>query len=235
MPNQNYVIVGRDVDSPGFWRKPDGTPSEVDGPGFVPLNVEFVGELMVKLSKLGPDGVTPSDLADFENQVKHALSVEDFSATAGGAALTPQDKADILNNTTVEIKFETRDVASGPVDINTRILVVPADHTLELQELQLQDNLAVGFRPALTYDLDRALTLANFKMVILGMVQRFEDTNAAGWTADLQAALEAHMDGELDNAVANAAGPSAAANAILQSPKKDFHRSVGIYATNMCR
>ena len=239
MPNQNYVVVGSEVDNIGYWLLPDGTIQNSGGPNAVALNVEFVGDLLVKLSRLGPKGVTPTQLAAYEDQVKHALTVRDYSDSAGGTTLSAADEAKILANTALKIVFEERAVQDGHVDQNVRLLIVPSDRTLKLQQDKLQQGATVGFPPPLTYELDAALMLASRISDIMGMVQRFEVAGPNGWTKALQTALETHMNAELTKAISFPHGPKGsiknAKNEIMKSPMRSFHRSVGVYATNMCR
>ena len=240
MSDTQYVIVGSEVDQAAFFLHDDGRIDDQKGSDGQPLNVEFIGRLMVRLSKLGPGGLSPAELDRLEEQVRHALMVQDFSVQNGGAALSDAERADILENTDVRIEFERRRRRTKKPDRNSRILVVPSDQTLELTDKQLQDQgAAAGFRPPLSYELDRALMLASLKDDILQMTREFAGKAHPGWTPALQSALETHMTDTLRaRGVFNDAGGGAAddvKNEIMQSPLRAFYRSVGIYATNMCR
>lgn len=217
-----YVIVGREVDNTKHYLDPaSGTIGTSDGPGLQPLNVEFIGRLMVDLSRRGKNGVTDDEITACENQIKHALEVK---RPAGGSTAPVPNADAIWKATAVRIIFEER--IEGPVEGNTRLLIVPADGTLEVTE-QALDGLgnASGTMPALVYPLDSSLILAARREDIIQGVASFGDDPA------LQAALRQHVTKVLDDLIVQM-GP---AKAILSSPKRAFHRGVGIYATNMCR
>lgn len=235
-----YVIVGTEVDQAEYYLHGDGSIDTQKGQDGQPLNVEFIGKLMVELSKRGSKGVPSSELRVLEDQIRHALMVQDFSVQTGDATLTESQRAEILDRTNVEIEFESRRRYSTTGDRNTRILVVPSDETLEITDTLLKaQGHADGFRPPLSYELDRALMLASMKGDILQMVREFAARQAPGWTQALQDALEQHMQDTLDDhTIFKDAGGAAAddvKNEIMKSPLRAFYRSVGIYATNMCR
>lgn len=235
-----YVIVGTEVDQAEYYLHGDGSIDTQKGQDGQPLNVEFIGKLMVELSKRGSKGVPSSELRVLEDQIRHALMVQDFSVQTGDATLTETQRAEILDRTNVEIEFESRRRYSTAGDRNTRILVVPSDETLEITDTLLKaQGHADGFRPPLSYELDRALMLASMKGDILQMVREFAARQAPGWTQALQDALEQHMQDTLDDhTIFKDAGGAAAddvKNEIMKSPLRAFYRSVGIYATNMCR
>ncbi len=235
-----YVIVGAEVDETTRYLKPDpeGTITPTAGPGHVPLNVEFIGALMVKLSQLGKAAVPAADLVKYEAQVKNALCVKALGAPDN--RLTPQKKQEILDNTTVSIEFETR---SAPVDaavpdVNKRILVVPSDDTLKLKEAGLRaENGRPGFDPPLSYSLDRKLMLASLEKTIVEIFNAFAPQPAL--TPEVKAAFKAHVAAEIKRRNTVLVGEGGLAdsvlNEIMNSPVRAFHRSVGIYATNMCR
>lgn len=240
MSDKQYVIVGSEVDQAAYYLHDDGTIDQRKGRDGQPLNVEFIGRLMVKLSKLGRRGLPPAELEKLEEQVRHALMVLDFSVHDGGAALSDAERAEILDNTEVRIEFERRSHRQNKSDRNTRILVVPSDQTLEITDALLQaQGSAQGFRPPLSYELDRALMLASMADDILQMTREFATKQHPGWTQALQDALEQHMaEAIAARGVFNDGGGGAAddvKNEIMNSPLKAFYRSVGIYATNMCR
>jgi hypothetical protein len=168
--------------------------------------------------------------------------VQDFSAQTGiGGPLSARQQQEILGNTTVEIVFETRQRRDGQPDRNKRILVIPCDETLEVTEAILQQHgETTGFRPPLSYELDKALMLSSLADEIMRMVQAFATNPPAGWTAGIQDALETHMEAALRERTVflDQAGGFVrddVKNQIMASPLRSFHRSVGIYATNMCR
>jgi hypothetical protein len=239
MSDRQYVIVGSEVDQAAFFLHDDGSIDATKGGDGQPLNVEFIGRLMVRLSSLGPGNLPPAELDRLEEQIRHALTVQDFSVQNGGAALTDAERAEILENTEVRIEFERRR-RQKKADRNTRILVVPSDETLEITAKLLTDKgKADGFRPPLSYELDRALMLASLKDDILQMIREFTAKGHPDWTQSLRDALEAHMAETLAGRGVFADGGGGAAddvkNEIMKSPLRAFHRSVGIYATNMCR
>lgn len=239
MTATQYIIVGTEVDQPQAWLHKDGTITATQGSDGEPLNVEFIGRLMVELSARGKGGVSKSELKALEDQVRHALVVQDFSTHSGSATLDDAAREAILKNTSVRIEFEGRRRRKKG-DRNTRILVVPSDETLGITDAMLRaQGQAQGFRPPLSYELDHALMLASMKSEILEMVREFAGKQESGWTAALQAALETHMEQAIDQRSIFKDGSGRPAkdikNEIMASPLRAFHRSVGIYATNMCR
>lgn len=238
MITKDYVIVGAEVDEALSYLLPDGSISSVKGPGAVPLNVEFIGELMVQLSKRRKAGVSETELKTFAKQVKGALCVREIDPV-NGPRLTQAEIDEILQGTTVSILFEERDAAEGQPDRNVRLLVVPSDKTLEITEASFAEADDPGFPPPLSYELDRRLRLANLAGDLLGIIAAFKPSNPAAWTEDLQKELEAHVRKEIDDIVITkdeAGNPvDTVLNEIVNSPRRAFHRSVGIYSTNMCR
>lgn len=239
MTGMNYIIVGTEVDQPQAWLHKDGTITARQGRDGEPLNVEFIGRLMVELSARGKGDVSKSELAALEEQVRQALIVQDFSTHSGSAAMTDKERDEILKHTKVRIEFEDRRRRKKG-DRNTRILVVPSDETLGITDALLRSQgQAQGFRPPLSYELDHALMLASMKTEILEMVREFAGKQEPGWTSALQAALEAHMEQAIEQRSVFKDGNGQPAkdikNQIMSSPLRAFHRSVGIYATNMCR
>lgn len=240
MSDRKYVIVGTEVDQAQYYLHGDGSIDQTQGADGQPLNVEFIGKLMVELSRRGRKGVGKAELDRLENQIKHALMVQDFSASGDLEPLDDADRDTILNRTSVQIEFETRNRYRRAKDQNRRILVVPSDETLEVTDALLRDTGETkGFRPPLSYELDRALMLASLKSEIIEITREFATANPPGWTRDLQDALEAHMVKALAERTVFKDGFGAEAddvkNEIMKSPLRAFYRSVGIYATNMCR
>ncbi|KRW96141.1 hypothetical protein [Paracoccus sp. MKU1] len=237
---RKYIIIGAEVDQPEAWLHKDGNISAEKGADGEPLNVEYIGRLMVELSQRGKSGVPKAELDALEERVKRALVVQDFSAHDGAAPLSDAEREAILDGTTVRIEFESRRRGSRKPDRNTRILVVPSDETLGIADAMLRAQGEVeGFRPPLSYELDRALMLAGMQTEILEMVREFAARAEPGWTPALQAALEAHMEQAIHERSRFKDGSGRPAkdvkNEIMSSPLRAFHRSVGIYATNMCR
>jgi hypothetical protein len=233
-----YVIVGAEVDETKHYVKPDGTVTAAAGPGHVPLNVEYIGKLMVTLSQLGKAAVPAADLARYEAQVKNALCVRPLGEPDN--RLTARKKQEILDNTTVSIEFETRTVPQAPAttDLNKRILVVPSDDTLKLKEAEfLADEGSAGFDPPLSYDLDRKLMLASLEKTVLDIFNGFAPQLQL--SDEVKAKFQAHVAAEIKRRITGLVGGGGPAdsvvNQILNSPVRAFHRSVGIYATNMCR
>ncbi|MDK8871780.1 MULTISPECIES: hypothetical protein [Paracoccus] len=237
---RKYIIIGAEVDQPEAWLHKDGSISAKKGGDGEPLNVEYIGRLMVDLSQRGKSGVPKAELDALEERIKRALVVQDFSAHDGTAPLSDAEREAILDATTVRIEFESRRRGSKKPDRNTRILVVPSDETLAIADAMLRaQGEAEGFRPPLSYELDRALMLAGMQTEIMEMVREFAARAEPGWTPALQTALEAHVEQAIRerSRFKDASGRPArdVKNEIMSSPLRAFHRSVGIYATNMCR
>lgn len=237
---RKYIIIGAEVDQAQSWLHKDGSVSAKKGSDGEALNVEYIGRLMVDLSQRGKAGVPKADLEKFEENIKKSLVVQDFSTQSGSAALTDAERDQILDGTTVRIEFESRRRGNKKPDRNTRILVVPSDETLAITDALLRaQGHADGFRPPLSYELDRALMLASMKTEILEMVREFAAENHPDWTSALQSALEDHVEKSIAerSQFKDAAGQPAkdVKNEIMTSPLRAFYRSVGIYATNMCR
>lgn len=240
MTDKKYVIVGTEVDQAQYYLHDDGSIDQDKGADGQPLNVEFIGRLMVELSKRGKKDVGRAELARIQNQIRHALMVQDFSAASDLAPLDDVDRDAILNRTSVQIEFETRNRYRQAKDQNRRILVVPSDETLEITDALLRNTGETkGFRPPLSYELDKALMLASLKSEIIEMTREFAAEEHDGWTPALQDALEAHMVKALAERTVFkdefGAPATDVKNEIMQSPLRAFYRSVGIYATNMCR
>lgn len=215
--NNDYIIVGAEVDAQAE-------------------NVETIGKLMVTLSKSGkPAGAV---LKQHEETVRQCLVVHDRAVQTGAAPLTTAETADILKKTKVQITFEDRTHAAGASDVNTRALVVPCDRTLELKEQTLAAG-GTGFVPPLSYPLDEQLMWSAHKAEILAMIRGFASEGVTGWTPALQTALEAYVADRLHSKIYVLDGAGGIAvdvkNDIVGSPLRAFYRSVGIYATNMCR
>lgn len=239
----DYVIIGAEV---GMARKALLGDQIVDAgtKDAIPLDVEFIGRLMVELSRRGPENVTALQRAAHEAQVKAAMMLQPLTTTSTAPPLTPAEKEAILEATRVEIRFEQREDknAGGPgAEVNTRILVVPADRTLGLKQDELEMLAeAPGFQPPLSYELDHALMVSFFANRLEQLIASFHPDPVAGWTEALKTALLTHLRAWIADQTlpVNAAGEPALEDAralILSSPVRSFHRSVGIYATNMCR
>lgn len=237
MATVNYVIVGAEVDEANRYVKPDGTITADAGAGNEPLNVEYIGALMVSLSQRGEAAVPADDLARYEERVKNALRVKALGGP-GTPKLTPAEEQEILDKTTVSIEFESRKKTPGATDMNTRILIVPSDDTLKLKEQELlAENGRPGFDPPLSYPLDRKLMLASLEKTIVEIFNSFAPQPAL--TPEIRAAFKVHVAAEIKRRTTVLDGSGAPAdsvlNEIMNSPVRAFHRSVGIYATNMCR
>ena len=140
----------------------------------------------------------------------------------------------------MRIEFEKRQHFSGVADRNSRILVVPSDETLEITDALLKARgEATGFRPPLSYEMDRALMLASLQPEIIEIMREFALKAVPGWTSQMQDALESHVTEAIaERGVFKDADGTPAddvKNEIMKSPLRAFYRSVGIYATNMCR
>jgi|GEM_PF-5959637 len=232
MASTGYIIVGAEVEANTHFLQPNGTISTRRSN--TPLDVEYIGRLMVELSEKKESGVTATQLAKHAEEVRYALQVVE---TDTNATMSAAEKAAIIGKTMVRIVFEKRNPAT---DTNERILTIPADGTLgeKSAELAARPN-GKGFNPPLSYQLDEALTLASVKRRIMTMVDGFANVGATGWNPDVQAALKKHMADQIDAATTFARQPGAAGTsakaAIMTTPVRAFHRAVGIYGTNMCR
>jgi hypothetical protein len=234
MSTTDYIIVGAEVGEESYYIDAANDIHPKVAPGRVPLNVEYIGSLMVRLSELGPGGVSAVEKKALEEAVKHALQVREAPGV-GGAMMSSDDKARILKETTVHIVFENRTDTAGQTDVNTRILVVPADGTLQRKAEELGGKPTVpGFDPPLSYELDQKLMVASKADDVMSSVESFATVGAPGWTPALQTALEAHVAAKLQELSQFVGAPTSKGD-ILSQPVRAFHRSVGIYATNMCR
>ena len=156
MTENGYIIVGTEVDQAEYYLHEDGSIDRDKGADGQPLNVEFIGKMMVELSRRGEDAVTKAERDRLEDQVRHAMVVQDFSGQSGGAVLSDAQRERILDRTDVRIEFEKRQHFSSVADRNSRILVVPSDETLEITDALLKARgEATGFRPPLSYEMDR--------------------------------------------------------------------------------
>jgi hypothetical protein len=234
MSTTDYIIVGAEVGEETHYVDAANNIHPDAAPGRVPLNVEYIGSLMVRLSELGQGNVSPDEKRAHEKAVRHALQVREAPGV-GGAMMSDAEKAEILKETTVNIVFEDRTETEGQTDVNTRILVVPADGTLQRKAEELGGKPTVpGFDPPLSYELDQKLMVASKADDVMSSVQSFAAVGAPGWTPALQTALEAHVAAKLQE-LSQFVGAPTSKGEILSQPVRAFHRSVGIYATNMCR
>lgn len=218
-----YVITGREVGNAQHWLNPNsGAISDSPGAGLVPLDVEFIGRLMVELSNRGEEAFSDTEIAAFEDQIKHALEVKVPAGSSG--QLSKSTAAALWKAAAVKIIFEKR--IEGPVDGNTRLLIVPADGTLGVTDAALsQMGGTAGQMPALAYPLDQSLILAALRdRIVDGVAAYASDPTEAD-------ALRQHVENLLDVLI----DQTGATSHILTSPQRAFHRGVGIYATNMCR
>lgn len=240
MSDSKYVIVGSEVDQAEYFLHYDGRIDRDKGADGQPLNVEFVGKLMVDLSRRGPENVSEAELMELEDQLKYALTVQDFSVRTGNAPLSDSERQQILDRTRVKIQFEPRYRLDGHADRNIRLLIVPCDETLDVADKLIRSQGdSKGFRPPLSYEMDKALLMASLKSELVEIAREFAAKGVPGWTQDMQAALETHMSDAVD-ARCTFRDPTGAPlddvkNEIMGSPVRAFHRSVGIYATNACR
>lgn len=239
MGESKYVIVGNEVDQAEYFLHDDGRIDREQGDDGQALNVEFVGKMMVDLSRRGPEKVSKAELMELADQVKYAMTVQDFSARIGHAPLSDSERQQILDRTHVEIVFEPRYRLHKHADRNVRLLIVPCDETLDVADKLLRaEGDSKGFRPPLSYEIDKALMMASLKSELVEIAREFAAKAVPGWTADMQDALEKHMEDAIDarSIFRNAEGEEDdVKNEIMNSPIRAFHRSVGIYATNACR
>lgn len=245
MSNKKYAVVASEVNAPRseisyngdiptinyFNRPPDEAEKlkpDPDLKNILPagqLNAESVGQLLVEMSENPSIAQNPDLLGNREAVVRACLDVAEINDS-----LTTQQKEDILRNTSVSIAFEERE-RSGSIDKNTRIVVVPADETLLAKRTAIENEQDSNPRPPLTYELDERIML-NFleKFVIDTLNGFFNSANEHDIPEKTQKALVRFVKKAIKDKVEDVSGAD-----VVKKPVRVFHRSVGIYATNMCR
>lgn len=227
-----YIIVGAEVGKATHFLTADGEIVGSDAPGTTPLDVLYIGEALLELSKNGaPDEAA---LAIIETRIKHAMTVTDRSeGDPAATALTEDQKQAILEHTEIKVLFETRGDEAGQ-EINTRILVVPVDGTLaERVEHYAGLSQNPGFEPPLTYELDDELMYNYYVGNVVQAVGDFDISPEDFEAGRLNELLMAHVEEKLSPR--EFPGEDDIRNQILGKPVSAFLRAVGIYATNMCR
>jgi len=197
------------------------------------LTVEHIGEIMVEMSKDRAMMADPARCANREAVVKAALSVFEIH----GETLSDAEKDALLAATEVQIVFETR-FTRADTEVNKRVLVVPADGTLKDKLATLgQGPVDTNTRPPLSYQLDEFLMWRYLKGDMREMLSSFfatpEGQAALGALPDLQAQMLSHIDQKI--ADRTAFPENDIKEQIMSDRVRAYHRSVGIYATNMCR
>ncbi len=220
MSNPEYIIVGRDVRQARHHLVAGKFVEACKDPGGKPMDVVHIGTLIAQMSEREcADRVASEDELD---QIKHCLMVE--SVPPG--QLCDKEKDAILQNTEIQVLFETREKeAKAAAEKNVRILVVPADGTIKatLDTLPIPGSGKV-FEPPLTYPVDKDVML-NFLLddIIAAAVNAPKPDNheQLSWTI-ITKHIADHLEARLSQT-----------NGVDQ--QSAFHRAVGIYATNMCR
>ncbi|MFY0624555.1 MAG: hypothetical protein JXQ89_22995 [Pelagimonas sp.] len=236
---ENYVIVGKRIDSDDMLylhadETIDSSP-ERNGVRGEALNVEYIGKTLVELSEKPPLERGSDAYKKVVDRIKKAMMVQ------GPPGHTADDPAlqEIWDNTTIELEYDQRTKASGEADVNVRKLVVPATGALaHKQSLFLARGKESGFQPPLTYALDRMLMKEYFNPILSSVVTEFRDEDGAPLpqaTQDGLLKLVAEKFGPLPDLEDDAEDPAEQDMVrILNSPVSAFHRSVGIYITQMC-
>ena len=205
---------------------PDPELQQVLPVGF--LTAESVGKLLVEMSQ------KPEMEGDFRHRNREtvAKACMDFFEISG--AFSDSEKTAILDATQVSIQFETRDKTQTP-DVNQRVIVVPADSTLKDKQADVTTGTPGVTAPPLTYPLDEALMLSFLRSKLKGYVSSFLATpDGAAIDETTGNKLLDFIDARIDDD-AFVDNVNDIKDQILNDPVRAFHRSVGIYATNMCR
>lgn len=223
MTDQEYIIVGRDVGEAKFHLVGDNILPAQDNPGGTPLDVVYIGKLIGEMSeRTGAD----RKASDAEINLMR-LSMRADSLPAG--ELDEMTENALIENTEIKVVFDTRTPGDCTHnDKNTRVIVVPADGTLEtgLDQLEIP---AIGkpFQPPLTYPVDENLMLSWMLDNIIEQVvsvESPEDLDAMNWHQ-----IRKHFADEIE------AQLTKKANEDTVSQIAAYHRAVGIYMTNLCR
>jgi hypothetical protein len=223
MSEIEYIIVGRDVGEARHHLVGGEFMDAASDPGGTPLDVIYIGKLMAQMSER--EGGERMATAEEMEQIRRAMRVE----TVPPGLFTQAQEDAILENTRVDVLGEERTPgAEAASDINTRLLVVPADGTLKAALDQLQmPNPGEPFDPPLTYPVDKDLMLSHLlDQIVETAVNTPEpvDLQEMNWTAIVKHVAD-HLEEKLQ-APADAGGVGQI---------DAYHRAVGIYATNMCR
>jgi len=223
MSEQDYIIVGRDVGEAKFHIVGGNILPAQDNPGGTPLDVVYIGKLIGEMSERVGEDRKASD----EEIKLMRLCMRADSLPAG--ELDEMKENAIIDNTTVQVIFETRTPGSCiHEDKNIRIVAIPSDGTLKtgLEQLEMP-TVGKPFQPPLTYPVDENLMLS---WMLDGIIEKVtavespEGLDSMNWHQ-----IRKHFADTIE------AGLIAQAEEDKVSQIEAFHRAVGIYMTSMCR
>ena len=235
----SYIIVGRQIDRDNVKYLHEKTGKinnshQQNGVPGTPLTVEYIGRRMVELSE---NPIKKGD-AGYEEEIRRLKAAMVVRGEDGFDQANPV-LDELLENTTLELLYDKRDQHDGQVDTNTRILVVPAPDTLKYREDRfIAQATGTGFSPPLTYKIDRLLMRNYFTNVFAEALEEFTDAEGNELDAATKQALVESVDKKLEISAEfepDSADPADQQIAdIIENPVSAFHRSVGIYITEMC-
>lgn len=236
-----YNIVGRQIEFGNAWylhgqdaNGDDIITKDVENNGVQgePLTVEFIGRTMVALSS-NPVRPGDPDYARIVRRIKHCMIVR--SLVDGD--ISDDDLGALWNDLEIELEYDTRTPRPGNVDFNKRIFVVPAQDALKDKADTFTGAAGLGFRPPLTYSLDRNIMANFFASAIDQAIERVANGNEAATIGDIKDVLKDEIKDSLSvtQGVGSSSTPlNAKKNDILTKPAAAFYRAVGVYITQMC-
>lgn len=237
--NFKYIIVGRQIDHGNIEYLHEQTGDinndhEQSGVPGTPLTVEYIGQRMIELSENPIEKGTPG----YDEEIRRLKSALVVRGEDGFDQNNPVLN-DLLENTTLELLYDKRVEAEDELDTNTRTLVVPAKDTLKYREDRfMAQATGTGFTPPLTYKIDRLLMRNYFTDVFSEALDEFRDSDGNELNALAKQKLVNSVDDKLEVKAEfepDTAVPTDQQIAqIIVSPTSAFHRSVGIYITEMC-
>ena len=240
---KDYIIVGRQPIAHGHVKYL--YPNEIDAegqevidkagrPGGIPLTAEFIGDEIITLSENGALPPGSDAYNKTVRRIKNALAV----VTPQQADTTEEEREAILQNTQVDLIWESRDTASDP-DSNMRTFVVPVPDTLARKRKVLEGfDKSPGFEPPLTYTIDRLMMTAFLNGTITEMIKTLRDEDGDALPDPWIKRISDGIQEQLASYNAQVGAPTDLAQEsdanILEDPVSAFNRAVGIYITNMC-
>lgn len=234
----NYIVVGRQVDHGNVkYLHTDGsinTDHEMGGVAGAPLTVEYIGRRMTELSE---NPVRKGDTG-YDEEIRRLKAAMVVRGEDGFNQNDPR-LVELLDNTTLELLYDERTEHDGQVDKNVRTLVVPPPGTLKYREDQFVAQAeGEGFKPPLTYKIDRLLMRNYFTDVFQEALDEFTDNNGDPLSDEVKAKLLESVDDKLEVQAEFEPNPAVPTDVqiaeIIKKPVAAFHRSVGIYITEMC-
>ena len=224
MSTKEYIIVGRDVGQAKYHLVGDNYLPAETSPGGTPLDVVHIGRLIANMSeRTGNDRVASKSELE---QIRRSLMVESIPSNQ----LDQDEKDAILDATEVMVEFETREEQDDG-EKNLRILVVPVDGTIQ-EALEPFENLGdkAGFRPPLTYPIDRGLMQSH---LLDDIVKSLADAPRPS-EDDVGLDIGGTEWAKITDWIARYAESTVQEDDTVDA-KTAYLRAVGIYATNMCR